>query len=129
MSNKYIGEGITFPIKLNEKGRVEKASTMDLLKYSMANIFMWPKGHRFFNNRFGSRLHELLEEPNDSISNALIRSFIRESLIEWESRVQFDDVKVSEDKNNTKLIEVFFTVKQTREKESFVFPFYEEIKN
>ena len=57
-------------------------------------------GEKFFNPDFGSRLYTILFENLDDISALKIKDEIRESIINFESRVDLIDVKVFPDFDN-----------------------------
>lgn len=128
MSNRFIGSGIIFPIKINNEGAVDIYSDLELIRSSILNILNWPKRQRYFNERFGSRIHELLEEPNDLVSRSLIRHFVYEAIDTWEKRVRLVSMDIiftdEEDRINVKLK---YEVRNTKEYDTFIFPFYKEI--
>ena len=92
---KFIGSGIIFPIELNAYGRPDTVNDIRLIRSSILNIINWPTRIRFFNERYGCRIEECLEEPDDSISISLIKHFIAESLSIWEKRIELlpSDIK------------------------------------
>ena len=89
--NKHIGTGLVFPLII-ESGRAKVSQGVPILESSLKNIIFWPTNHRLLNERFGSRIHELLDEPNDNISRTLIRTFIIEAVNEWDSRITVKDI-------------------------------------
>lgn len=125
--NKYFGSGIIFPIELTPLGLPIIRKGTDLIQSSIITILCWPYNQRIFQNQFGSRLDELVEEPNDELLKGLINFFIRDSIQNWEKRVNVTDIdiqrKVSED------IEVIITYenKLTGFEEVMTFPFYKTI--
>ena len=129
MKNKFIGSGIVFPIELTSDGRPPIISDIRLINQSIMTILNWPYAHRYFNERFGCRVFELLEEPNDDIAKTLLSHFITESLNIWEKRIKinnngisilrFDNIKVE--------IKLKYMVNATKSEETFIFPFYKEI--
>jgi len=127
MSNKLVGYGIVFPIKINGKGSVDIVSDKELIEASIKNILFWPKNHRFFKKIYGSRIFELLEEPNDNISKALIRIFIFDALKEFEPRISISNISTLKSNKNSMNIEIIYTIKNTNEKNIMVFPFNNNI--
>mgnify|MGYP003329152278 FL=1 len=67
---------------------------------SIKNIVFTIPGEKFFNPDFGSRLYTILFENLDDISALKIKDEIRESIINFESRVDLIDVKVFPDFDN-----------------------------
>jgi phage baseplate assembly protein W len=127
MSNKFIGTGITFPLLVNTNGGINVVGGTELLKASIKTILYWPINQRFFNETFGSKLHAVLEEPNDNISKTLIRTFIFEVLNKWEKRIITKDVSILSSDYKTVNLEITYIIRSTRTEETMVFPFYKEI--
>jgi len=127
MDNQFIGGGITFPIEVNSKGSVDVRGNNVLLQSSIKNILYWPTSQRFFNEQFGSRIFDVLEEPNDNIGKALVRTFIFEALNRWEKRILVKDTKILNSDHQVINIEITYEIRSTRTEETMVFPFYKEI--
>lgn len=127
MANKFIGSGITFPIELNEFGRPNWVNDIRLIESSIKMILYWPQNTRFFNENFGARIPELIEEPNDGVARSLLNTFVKESLEKHEKRIivtkvtiiSYDDTKVN--------ISLSYTVRNTKIEETFIFPYYKNI--
>lgn len=62
----------------------------EVVAQSLNNIFRISKYQVFFDNGFGSRLDELIFEPNDFITEDLAFSYIQEATIEFEPRAYID---------------------------------------
>lgn len=127
MDNQFIGGGMIFPIKVNAKGSVDIVGNNELLQSAIKNILYWPTSHRFFNEQFGSRIFDVLEEPNDNIGKALVRTFIFEAINRWEKRVTVKQVKLLNSDHQVVNIEITYEIRNTRTEETMVFPFYKEI--
>src|SRR5882757_6492467 len=82
----FIGSGITFPIILTN-GRPTISSGFDIIRASIKTILAYAIGTRYFLAEFGSRLEELLEEPNDEILQNLVNTFVIDAVTQWEKRV------------------------------------------
>ena len=127
--NKFIGSGIKFPIELNSFGRPDTHNDITLIHSSILNIINWPTRVRFFNEKFGCRIEECLEEPDDSISISLIKHFIAESLSIWEKRIELlpSDIKILNSTPSVINVQIRFFIRNTKIEETFIFPFYKEI--
>lgn len=64
---------------------------------SIINILHTPIGTRVRKPDFGSRLHDLLFEPNDELLVGLARIYIAEALAKWEPRIEVVEVEVYRD--------------------------------
>ena len=60
---------------------------------SLRNIVFTLPGEKFFNQSFGSRITESLFENIDDITATIIVDEIRQSIDNYEPRVEVDDVK------------------------------------
>ena len=67
---------------------------------SLRNIVFTTPGEKFFNQSFGSRITESLFENIDEITATIIVDEIRESINNYEPRVEVDDVKAFPDYEN-----------------------------
>ena len=67
---------------------------------SLRNIVFTLPGEKFFNPNFGSRITESLFENIDEISASIIIDDIRESIDNYEPRVELIDVKTFQNYEN-----------------------------
>jgi hypothetical protein len=67
---------------------------------SIRNIVFTIPGEKFFNERFGSKITKSLFENIDEISASIITDEIRNSIQNYEPRVQLIDVQSSPDYDN-----------------------------
>ena len=67
---------------------------------SVRNIVFTTPGEKFFNQSFGSRISESLFENIDEITATIIVDEIRQSIDNYEPRVEVDDVKAFPDYDN-----------------------------
>ena len=128
-ASKFIGAGLIFPIEIDAKGRAITSDGFELLRSSIIHILSWPKNTRWFNERFGVRLWEVLEEPNDVIGISLVRTFIIEAIKLWEPRVELLDIVVITDTASLQKIEIELTyrIRNSKTEDTFIFPFYKEL--
>jgi phage baseplate assembly protein W len=67
---------------------------------SIRNIVFTIPGEKFFNENFGSRVSRSLFENVDEISASIIRDEIRNSINNYEPRVQLIEVQTNPDYDN-----------------------------
>ena len=67
---------------------------------SLRNIVFTTPGEKFFNQSFGSRITESLFENIDEITATIIVDEIRQSIDNYEPRVEVDDVRAFPDYEN-----------------------------
>ena len=128
--NKFIGSGIVFPIEIDSNGRIPVVTNISLINTSISNIINWPKRHRFFNEAYGCRIEELLEEPDDNVSRSLLKHFIVEAISTWEKRVEVNSsgILLLDSNPGAVNISITYRLRNTKIEETFIFPFYKEIK-
>ena len=67
---------------------------------SVRNIVFTLPGEKFFDSNFGSRISSSLFENVDEISASIIRDEIRNSITNYEPRVELIDVQTTPDYDN-----------------------------
>jgi len=67
---------------------------------SVRNIIFTLPGEKFFDSNFGSRISNSLFENVDEISASIIRDEIRNSITNYEPRVELIDVQTTPDYDN-----------------------------
>jgi uncharacterized protein len=120
----YLGKGIIFPIELTPQGLPIIRSGPDLIKSSIKMILMWPVRQRIFLGEFGSRIDELLEEPNDDLLKGLVEFFIVDALRTWEKRIDVLDVSVERLAPETIDVEIRYRIKTNQLEDILTFPLY-----
>ena len=124
--NDVIGSGLIFPLVIDNEGGVRPETGVSLIESSLRNIFSSPNNSRYFLGEFNCRIHELLDEPNDSITLNLLLTFIAEAITTWEPRIELTGTRLS--KGDTSIIvELEYQIKSTLDTETFVFPFYNKL--
>lgn len=63
-----------------------------LIQQNIIAILNTPLGFNFRREYFGSRINEVIEEPNTQVSEFLIRDYITQALAEWEHRVIVQEI-------------------------------------
>ena len=103
-----LHRGYYFPLQMLN-GRPVMGDFKDLIKSSIRTILGWPLGTRYFNDYFGSRVHELLEEPNDTILKTFIRRYVIDSITQHETRIVLDSVNIQRDDDRL-LVSLIYTI-------------------
>ena len=68
---------------------------------SVRNIIFTLPGEKFFNENFGSQVSKSLFENVDQISASIIEDEIRNSIANYEPRVELIDVQITPDYDNS----------------------------
>lgn len=101
-----IGIGTIFPIELKENDQGQTGwypvyGDSKLIEENIKALLLYEIGQRLRQEDFGTRLIEVLEEPNTSALSFLIREYIMQALNKYESRVRV--TKISSTRLNQKL--------------------------
>jgi phage baseplate assembly protein W len=124
---RAIGKGLSFPFNFSSTGRSHQlavAQGVDKINQSIFMILSTRIGERMFFPEFGSRLPELVFEPDDDILHVLLAIWTADALRRWEKRITVTGVSTTDDPdNNTVGIQIDYTINLTYTKGSYVFPF------
>jgi hypothetical protein len=109
-----------------EQGRLALAREERSIRESIMLIVGTARGERVMRPTFGCGLHDLVYEPNDSMTAARASLEIRESLIDWEPRIEVLDVQAGADPVEPEklLINLDYRVRSTNNVFNLVYPFY-----
>ena len=128
-NEQYIlGQGVIFPFIIDADGKVPNASPQELIKASLNSILAWPTRDRFFLQEYGSRIWDLIEEPSTAILKILARQFIIECISKWEKRITLLECSILIKINGQIDIELIYNIKALNTTDTFIFPFYTQIK-
>lgn len=123
-----IGTGMRSPFAFSLGRGVRSVSTVDgieKIQASIRDILMTRIGERLNQPEYGSRVFDLVFEPNDPITHRLLHIYVSDALRRWERRISVDstDFVVDPSDDHRILIVVNFTVLATHQQGSYVFPF------
>jgi uncharacterized protein len=123
---EIIGQGWTFPPKIDPQGRISLTNESNELDQSIQIILTTSPGQRVMRPTFGCRLQELVFAPNNSQAAAQARRYVEEALGMWEPRIRLLNVSVGPDPDDAArlLIIIEYEVKATHDRRSLVHPFY-----
>ena len=135
MALDFLGRGLKFPFgfhRLSGGARISAAtsSNHEHIHESILQILGTRPGERFMRPDFGSRLKDLVFEPNDEVLKGLIRHHVIDALKRWEKRitvtgVTFDDSSENKDRNLL-LVRISYRVIQAQVDGNLVYPFLRE---
>ena len=129
LQDKYLGVGLKYPIKIDQYGKGETNSGLSQVGDDILVLLSTNIGERYFLPDYGSRINEALFEPIDEIAESLLRTFTEEAITRWEKRVKFVNMEAEFINETGKvLLTVSVKVLATNKVESYVYPFYRELK-
>ena len=94
MSPDFLGKGIAWPMRLNERKGIAVSRSEDKIKESIRIILGTERGTRLMRPTFGSLLHTLVFAPNNIGTANLARHYVEDALTTWEPRIVLDQVTV-----------------------------------
>ncbi len=123
---EFIGQGLAFPLQLSPRGGVALATGVNEIEQSIRIILGTIPGERVMRPTFGCRAWELVFDPGHSATASLMSLYVREALAMWEPRITLDDVTAGVDSlvNGGMLVQIKYTIRDTHDPRSIVFPFY-----
>jgi Bacteriophage baseplate protein W len=124
-SKAFLGVGWRFPVK-PVNGRLGYAAYEDDVEQAIQILLLTERGERPMLPEFGGGLRRFLFEPNSPATRHAIEHVVRTALIDWEPRIDVDQVEVTADETqpNLLLIHVDYVVRATNSFYNRVYPFY-----
>lgn len=126
---EYMGLGVD--LLVNKKGDLQTVSGRENLGQAILHRLLTRRGELGATGHpdYGSRLHELIGEPNNERTRELVRLYAKECIMQ-EARVQdIKSLNVSVQKGNQHAVLLDITVLPTKSNVpmNMVFPFYLEV--
>ncbi len=81
-----------YPLIPNEFGSMDTVFGIDMIRQSIQDILETPVGSRFGCEDYGSYVHLLIFEQNDSVLESLLYYYITSALELWEKRIKTEDI-------------------------------------
>ncbi len=125
-NKEFLGQGLAFPLQVNPRGGIALASGDRDIEQSIRIILDTAPGERVMRPEFGSRIHELVFAPNNAATEGLLIHYVEEALDRWEPRIEIEEINVSTASSGsaTLLAEIKYTIRDTYNERSIVYPFY-----
>jgi phage baseplate assembly protein W len=122
----FLGVGWAFPLQIDPEGEIAMAAFEDDIRQAIRIIIGTAMGERVMRPDFGAGLKRLVFEPVNTTTMALVKHQVEQALIDWEPRIDLDDIRVTTDPatRNLLLIEVDYRVRATNTFYNLVYPFY-----
>ena len=118
----FLGRGWSFPVRV-EGGLVVTAEDEQDIREAIGIILGTAVGERVMRPEFGSRLEELVFEPNNAATVSLAKNYVQQALGRWEPRIILDDVVVTPTGNRLD-IEVIYRIRTSNVSYNLVYPYY-----
>lgn len=124
--NVLVGRGWTFPVQIGGSGGISLSGDASDIEEAVRVIIGTSSGERVMRPDFGCRIHELVFAPANSQTVGLAQRYVLEALKWWEPRIEVIEVSGMIDtvEPNRLLINVIYTIRDTKDERSLVYPFY-----
>ena len=124
--NKIVGSGFSFPMGIDASGATAVTSDDDNIRQSMMVILGTAPGERLMRPNFGCAIHDILFEPNTTVTATKIEYEVKRSLQEFEPRVGDIEVHAMPDSSEPSRmnVNISYTIRKTNTKANLVYPFY-----
>ncbi|TIX49629.1 GPW/gp25 family protein [Alteraurantiacibacter aquimixticola] len=124
-SRQFLGSGFAFPLRVDPRGSISRASEEQLVQQSIWVILATAKGELQRNPRFGCGIHDFVFAANTPANRAQIAHQVRQALLQWEARIDLIDVRVTEGEAPTQLlISIDYRLRANHAFGNLVYPFY-----
>lgn len=126
MNDDFIGSGWAFPLGTDAAGGIAMLSRERELEKSMRLILGTAPGERPMRPGFGCGIHDRVFDVADGRTADEIAADVEAALLQWEPRVDVQEVVVTIDGDVPGLvhIDIHYTPKGTNDPRNLVFPFY-----
>ena len=128
MSSEFFGVGWSFPVTLDEAGKVQLARYEESIRQAIWIILGTAPGERAMRPDFGCGIHDLVFAVNSAGTAGRVASLVRQALLRWEPRIDVLSVDAAADlaQPNLLLIQIDYAVRTTNSRFNLVYPFYLE---
>jgi uncharacterized protein len=126
MPQSYVGRGLSFPLRLNDRDRLSMVQDDADIRQSIQIIIMTIPGERVMRPNFGCQIHELIFHPANWHTATTAERYVREALEMWEPRISVEEIIVTpaNDGEGQLIIDIKYQIKGQPDKRSLVYPFY-----
>jgi uncharacterized protein len=122
----FLGKGWRFPVAINLTGGLSSSQLEESVRESIFIILGTAPGERVARPQFGCRIHDLMFDPNNSITAARAEYFCEEALYKYEPRLKDVTVKAEPNANEPNRLDIRITylIASESAKKNLVYPFY-----
>lgn len=126
MAEDFIGRGISFPLRVDDSGRIATSTGADSIEEGMRMIISTAPGERAMRPDFGCPIWDQLFESMDPTSLGRIELAVRESLVRWEPRVEIEAVRATVGDRADGLVDIHvsYRIRDRNDVRNLVYPFY-----
>jgi phage baseplate assembly protein W len=120
----FLGVGWAFPVSA-AGGDIATAEYEEDVRQAILIILQTNPGERVMRPDFGAGLRDFVFEPVNPTTMASLQTRVRDSLIDWEPRIDVQSVVVTaSDQLNALNIDIAYLVRATNTAANLVYPFF-----
>lgn len=123
---KFLGRGLPFPITLTN-GKADLIYGPELVKSDIRILLSWQYGTKFYLYDFGSKIEQLLYEPNTVVLKNLLNQYVIDPINKWEKRINLVDSAIITVTHEKIMIKLTYRFINSNIEDSFIVPFYRTI--
>jgi len=116
-------QGLIFPLELSA-GKHVITEGDDLIKSSIRTIISWPLYTREYEDEFGSRIYEALEDQNDDILVTLVKKFVIDAITRWENRIDLKKLTFDRPDYEKLIVDVLYRIRDINIEDTLRYTFY-----
>ena len=123
----FLGVGWAFPVRPGSNvGEIPLVAYEEDIRQAILLILETNLGERVMRPDFGAGLRELVFEPLNTTTMALVQHRVEQALITWEPRIRVKEVKVTAAgaSRNRLNVDIGYEVRSTNTFYNLVHPFY-----
>jgi Bacteriophage baseplate protein W len=125
-TREHLGIGWKFPLQVTPKGRIASARFEQRIEESIYLILSTSPGERVMQPDFGCGIHDLVFEPNSTVTLALVVDQVRRALTAFEPRIDVLTIHTdtAPEQPNLLLIRIDYRIRSNNALGNLVYPFY-----
>jgi len=126
MGREFLGTGWKYPISVKADGCISSSSLEENIRESILLILGTAKGERLMRPDFGCSISEYAYGTMDTLTCRMIENAVYEALVDWEPRIEVNEIKTLTEKalEGKILISIDYKVRRSNTQVNLVYPFY-----
>jgi phage baseplate assembly protein W len=126
MEREFLGIGWKYPVSVEADGSITSSSYEENIRESILLILGTAKGERLMRPEFGCSIHEYAYGTMDTLTRRKIENAVYEALVDWEPRIEVNEIKTFTEKalEGKILINTDYKVRRSNTQVNLVYPFY-----
>lgn len=126
MDREFLGIGWKFPIQVAPNGKIAQSIKEQKIEESIFLVLSTARRERPMLQKFGCGIHDLVFAPNNPTTIAEVVASVRESLTNYEPRIDVLAVDASSAsyEDNLLLIRIDYRIRANNARANLVYPYY-----